>query len=129
MSAKSNYLEGKLIEHVLRNTAYTSPSAVYLSLHTANPDEDGSGTEVSGNGYSRQAITFGAHSNGACANTSEETFTASGGSFGAVSHFGIWDSSSGSTNLLYYGALTATKTVADGDSLKFAAGSVTITEA
>lgn len=128
MSAKSNYLEGKLIEHVLRNTSYTSPSAVYLSLHTSNPDEDNSGTEVSGNGYSRQAITFGAHSNGACANTSEETFTASGGSFGTVSHFGIFDASS-SGNLLYYGALTASKVVADGDSLKFAAGSVTITEA
>ena len=57
MSAKSNYLEGKLVEHVLRNVAYTSPSAVYLSLHTANPDEDGSGTEVSGNGYSRQKLS------------------------------------------------------------------------
>lgn len=128
MSAKSNYLEGKLIEHVLRNTSYTSPSAVYLSLHTSNPDEDNSGTEVSGNGYSRQAITFGAHSNGACANTSVEEFTASGGSFGTVSHFGIFDASS-SGNLLYYGALTASKVVADGDTLKFAAGSVTITEA
>ena len=128
MSAKSNYLEGKLIEHVLRNTAYTSPSAVYLSLHTASPAEDGSGAEVSGNGYSRQAITFGAHSNGACSNTSVEEFTASGGSFGNVTHFGIWDSSSGSTNLLYFGELTNAKTVADGDTLKFAAGSVTITE-
>ena len=128
MSAKSNYLEGKLIEHVLRNTAYTSPSTVHLSLHTANPAEDASGAEVSGNGYSRQAITFGAHSDGACANSSEETFTASGGSFGTVSHFGIFDASS-SGNLLYYGALTASKTVADGDSLKFAVGSITITEA
>lgn len=129
MSAKSNYLEGKLIEHVLRNVAYTSPSAVYLSLHTANPDEDGSGTEVSGNNYSRQQITFGAHSNGACANTSAEEFEASGGSFGTVTHFGIWDSSSGSTNLLYYGALSASKVVADGDKLNFAVGSITITEA
>ena len=128
MSAKSNYLEGKLIEHVLRNTAYTSPSTVHLSLHTANPAEDASGAEVSGNGYSRQAITFGAHSDGACANSSEETFTASGGSFGTVSHFGIFDASS-SGNLLYYGALTASKAVADGDSLKFAVGSITITEA
>jgi|TARA_R100000149_G_C5793552_1_gene83992 hypothetical protein len=128
MSAKSNYLEGKLIEHVLRNVSYTSPSTVHLSLHTANPDEDASGTEVSGNNYSRQEITFGAHSNGACANTSVEEFTASGGSFGTVTHFGIFDAGS-SGNLLYYGALTASKVVADGDTLKFAAGSITITEA
>ena len=128
MSAKSNYLEGKLIEHVLRNVSFTSPSTVHLSLHTADPTEAGTGTEVSGNNYSRQEITFGAHSDGACANSSEETFTASGGSFGTVTHFGIFDASS-SGNLLYYGALTASKTVADGDSLKFAVGSITITEA
>ena len=128
MSAKSNYLEGKLIEHVLRNTAYTSPSTVHLSLHTANPAEDASGTEVSGSGYGRQPIAFGAHSDGACSNSAVEEFTASGGSFGTVTHFGIFDASS-SGNLLYYGALTASKVVADGDTLKFAAGSVTITEA
>jgi len=132
MSAKSNYLEGKLIEHVLRNVSFTSPSAVYLSLHTANPDEDGSGAELSGNGYSRQAITFGAHSNGACSNTSVEEFTASGGAFGAVTHFGIWDGATAGgspDNLLYYGALTNPKTIADGDTLRFAAGAITITEA
>tara|TARA_R100001079_G_scaffold62302_1_gene32130 strand:+ start:886 stop:1272 length:387 start_codon:yes stop_codon:yes gene_type:complete len=128
MSAKSNYLEGKLIEHVLRNVSYTSPSTVHLSLHTANPNEDASGTEVSGNGYSRQAIAFGAHSDGACSNSAVEEFTASGGSFGTVTHFGIFDASS-SGNLLYYGALTASKVVADGDTLKFAIGSITITEA
>ena len=128
MSAKSNYLEGKLIEHVLRNTAYTSPSTVHLSLHTANPAEDASGTEVSGSGYGRQPIAFGAHSDGACSNSAVEEFTASGGSFGTVTHFGIFDASS-SGNLLYYGALTASKVVADGDTLKFAIGSITITEA
>ena len=128
MSAKSNYLEGKLIEHVLRNVSYTSPSAVHLSLHTANPAEDASGTEVSGSGYGRQPIAFGAHSDGACSNSAVEEFTASGGSFGTVTHFGIFDASS-SGNLLYYGALTASKVVADGDTLKFAIGSISITEA
>lgn len=128
MSAKSNYLEGKLIEHVLRNVSYTSPSTVYLSLHTADPTEAGSGAEVSGNGYGRQPIAFGAHSDGACSNSAVEEFTASGGSFGTVTHFGIFDASS-SGNLLYYGALTASKVVADGDTLKFAIGSITITEA
>ena len=128
MSAKSNYLEGKLIEHVLRNTAYTSHSTVHISIHTANPAEDASGTEVSGSGYGRQPIAFGAHSDGACSNSAVEEFTASGGSFGTVTHFGIFDASS-SGNLLYYGALTASKVVADGDTLKFAIGSITITEA
>ena len=128
MSAKSNYLEGKLIEHVLRNVSYTSPSTVYLSLHTADPTEAGSGAEVCGSGDGRQPKAFGAHSDGACSNSAVEEFTASGGSFGTVTHFGIFDASS-SGNLLYYGALTASKVVADGDTLKFAIGSITITEA
>ena len=41
---------------------------------------------------------------------------------------GLHDASSGG-NLLYYGALTASKTIADGDTLTFAAGSIVITEA
>jgi hypothetical protein len=128
MSAKSNYLEDKILDYVLRDTADWAPSAVYLALHTANPDEDGSGTEVSGNGYSRQAVTFAASSSGSASSNSVEEFTASGGAFGTVTHFGIWDASS-SGNLLYYGALTASKVIADGDTLRFASGAITITEA
>jgi len=128
MSAKSNYLENKILDYVLRDTADWAPSAVYLALHTADPTDAGSGAEVSGNGYSRQAITFASASSGSAASNSVEEFTASGGSFGTVTHFGIWDASS-SGNLLYYGALTASKAVADGDTLRFASGAITITEA
>jgi hypothetical protein len=130
MSAKSNYLEKRVLDHFLGTSSTSAPSNVYLSLHTANPDEDASGTELSGNGYSRQVITFnpGHATNGTATNSSVEEFTASGGNFGTVTHFGIWDASS-SGNMLYYGALTASKVIADGDTLRFAADSITITEA
>ena len=129
MSAKSDYLEKKILDYVLRDTADWAPTAVYLSLHTSSPGET-DGNEISGNGYSRQAIAFdAAHStNGTAANSDIETFTASGGDFGTITHFGIHDASSDG-NLLYYGALTASKTIADGDTLSFAAGSIVITEA
>ncbi len=128
MSAKSNYLELKVLDHFLGTASTSAPSNVYLSLHTANPDEDGSGTEVSGSGYSRNVVTFASASSGSTASNSVEEFTASGGAFGTVTHFGIWDASS-SGNLLYYGALTASKTIADGDTLRFASGAITISEA
>lgn len=130
MSAKSDYLEKKMLDYVLRDTADWAPSAVYLALHTADPTDAGTGAEVSGNGYSRQAITFNeaGATNGQTTNSSVESFTASGGSFGTVTHFGIWDAAS-SGNLLYYGALTASKVIADGDTIQFAADSITITEA
>ena len=129
MSAKSDYLEKKILDYVLRNTADWAPTAVFLSLHTSSPGET-DGNEISGNGYSRVQIEFDeAHStNGTAANTNVETFTASGGNFGAITHFGIHDASSGG-NLLYYGALTDGKTIEDGDTLSFAAGSIVITEA
>jgi hypothetical protein len=126
MSEMSNYLENALINHTLRNSALSAPSAVYVSLHTANPDEDASGAELSGSAYARQAATFGAPSNGVSTTSADINFPQATGSWGTVSHIGIWDASS-SGNMLYYTALDASKTIATGDILKIAAGSLTVT--
>lgn len=126
MSQASNYLENKLLDHTLAVATYTRPTTVYLALYTSNPADDNSGTEVSGSGYSRQAITFGAASGGTSTNTGAVTFTASGGSFGTVSHFSIFDASSGG-NMLCYGSLDAARTIASGESLTFPIASVNIT--
>ncbi len=126
MSEMSNYLENALINHTLRNSALSAPSAVYVSLHTANPDEDASGSELSGSAYARQAATFAAPSNGVSTTSGDINFPQATGSWGTVSHVGIWDASS-SGNMLYYTALDASKAVASGDVLKIAAGSLTVT--
>ena len=126
MSEMSNYLENALINHTLRNSALSAPSAVYVSLHTANPDEDASGSELSGSAYARQAATFAAPSNGVSTTSADINFPQATGSWGTVSHIGIWDASS-SGNMLYYTALDAAKTIATGDILKIAAGSLTVT--
>ena len=128
MSAKSNYLELKVLDHFLGTASTSAPSNVYLALHTADPTDAGSGAEVSGNGYYRQVITFDAASSGSASSNTAEEFTASGGAFGTITHFGISDAST-SGNLLYHCALTASKTIADGDTLRFASGNITITEA
>lgn len=126
MSAMSNYLEDALINAVLRNTSYTSPATVYLSLHTADPTDAGTGAEISGDGYSRQACAFSAPSGGATSNSAEETFTASGGDWGTITHFGIWDASTNG-NLLFHGALTASRDVNDGETLTIAIGDLDVT--
>lgn len=126
MSAASNYLENEILDHALGTGSWTSPSAVYLAIFTTNPTDANSGTEVSGSGYARQEITFSAASSGTASNSTEETFTASGGNFGTVTHWGIFDASSGG-NLLFHGALSASRTVNDGESLVFAIGSIDIT--
>ena len=126
MSEMSNYLETKILDYVLRDTADWAPTTVYLALHTADPAEDGSGAEVSGGSYARQACAFDAtHATGGnTANTSAESFT--GMPACTVSHIGIWDHASAG-NLLFYTAVDASKTVASGDTISVAVGAITIT--
>ena len=126
VAAMSDYLENALLDHTLGTSAYTFPSAVYLSLHTASPADDASGAEVSGGSYARQAVTFTAASGtgGSTSNSSAEEFTNMPAA--TVSHIGIWDALS-TGNLLYHGALSASKTVASGDTISVAVAAVTVT--
>ena len=127
MSDFSDYLENKILDHVFRNTAYTPPSAVYLGRYTSAPSDAGSGTEVSGGGYARQAITFGAASGGAISNTAAVQFTASGGSYGTVTHVGVFDASSAG-NMLAWKAITPI-VMGSGAILTFAIGDIDVTQA
>jgi hypothetical protein len=127
MSAISNYLENALLNATLRNTTYTSPATVYAGLFTTDPTDAGSGSEVSGGSYARKAITFAAPSNGVTTNSAAACeFDQATGSWGTITHFGIFDALT-TGNLLYYGALTTSKTIASGDVFKFATSSVTVT--
>ena len=133
MAALSNYAEGELIKHIFRTGSFTKPTVLGVALFTSNPAEDASGTEVSGGAYARvqhnpadanwDAISG---TNGTTANTSTITFpTPSGANWGSVTHFGVFDAASGG-NLLFYGALTTSTTINDGDAApSFAAGALT----
>lgn len=125
MADFSDYLENELLDHVFRNSSYTPPAAVYLALYTAAPSDAGGGTQVSGGGYARQAITFGAAASGAIANTSAVSFTASGANFGTITHVGIFDASSAG-NLLAWKAITSV-VVNDGGTLTFPIGDIDVT--
>lgn len=122
----SDYLEDALLDHVFTNTAYTSPTTVYVSLHTANPDEDASGAEVStsGTGYARQSATFSVTSGTATTTAAIEYATATA-SYGTVTHVGVWDASTAG-NMLAYAALTASKSITTGDVFRIPAGDLDI---
>ena len=126
MSAMSNYLENTLVNATLRNTAYTSPTTVYVGLFTTDPTDAGSGTEVSGGSYVRQSATFAAPSNGASSTSADVTFPQATANWGTVTHFGIFDASTAG-NLMYHGALTTSKTIETGDVFKISSGNLTVT--
>lgn len=132
MGSKSNFLELKLLDHVLGNTSYSAPATVYIALYTAAPSDTGGGTEVSGGSYARAAVTNNTTnwpnaSGGSKANGADITFPTASGSWGTVTHWGAFDAST-SGNLLYWGDVSPSKSVGTGDTPKFGTGSLTVTE-
>lgn len=128
--ALSDYLENKLVDHVFRGTAYSAPATVYVALFTSSCSDSSGGTEVSGGSYARVSIstgtsafkgthgtTSGASSgtNGTITNAAAVTFPAPTANWGSVTHWGVYDASSGG-NLLICAALGTAKTVNNGDA-------------
>ena len=126
MAEISNYLENAIINATLRNTTYTSPATVYVSLWTSDPTDAGSGTEVSGGSYARTAVTFGAPSGGVSTNSAAVEFPQATASWGTIGWIGINDAST-SGNLLYHTALDTSKTIDTGDIFKIATGNLSVT--
>ena len=124
----SDYLENKVLDHVLGTTSYTMPTTVYVGLSTGSFADDNSGTELTGGSYARQSIAFDAAASGTTDNTSAVDFPVATANWGTVSHFGLFDASSGG-NLLVHGAFASSKTVETGDVLRIGAGELDITAA
>ena len=125
MSAMSDYLENKVLDHILGTTAYTQPTTVYVGLSTASFADDHSGTELSGSGYARQSASFNAAASGTADNSAAIEFPAATASWGTVSHFGIFDALTAG-NLLIHGSFTTAKAIGSGDILKISAGDLDI---
>lgn len=92
-SVLSNYAGGAALQQLLRS------GTCYLALHTSDPTVLGLlTTEVSGGGYSRQVVTFGAPSGKTCVSTNAQVFP--GMPVVVVTYLAVWDSSSAG-NLLF----------------------------
>lgn len=141
MAALSNFAENKLIDALFRAQSLGAPGTWYVALFTAAPSDAGGGTEVSGGSYARVAVTADLASwagtqsagstsassgtGGTTSNNGTVTFPAPTANWGVVTHFGIFDTSS-SGNLWVWGALSAAKTINDGDAApSFAAAALT----
>lgn len=127
MAEMSDYLEVKLLNLTLNGTAFTAVNNPYVSLHTADPTDAGTGTEVSGGSYARTASSFATASgtSGLVASDADITFPTATGTWGVVGWIGLWDASTGG-NMLYHTALDATKTVDAGDIFKITTGNLTV---
>jgi hypothetical protein len=130
MSQMTDYLEQRFLNHFLRNTASTAVSP-YIGLYTASPTDTGSGaTEISGSSYARQSMSFAVPDTtaGTTSTNADITFPQATGAWGTITHFGIYDAATAG-NLLFWGAFTASKTIASGDVFKISSGNLTVTAA
>jgi hypothetical protein len=138
----SDYLESKLVDHLWRGITFPAPTALFIGLYTTAPTDAGGGVEVTGGSYARvsyapsptnwantQTSGTGASTgtSGGTSNSAAITFNPGPtAGWGTVTAFGIWDALSGG-NLLWWGLLSASKTVNSGDAPpSFQAGALNI---
>ena len=121
----SNTFETHTLNYLFTATSVTRPTAWYVALFTSNPDEDASGTEVSGGAYARQSVAFTV-SNNTASNSAAIEFPTATAPYGTVTHIGVFDASSGG-NLIAYAALTTSKAIDTGDVMRINSSDLDVT--
>ena len=130
MAAFSNYMEDAITAWINGTTFPSAPTNTYVQLFNGSPTDTGTGgtalltrAAVAAGGWTRG--TGGA---GTLTNTAAITITSSAGSAVTADYFAVFDAAT-SGNLLFYGALSASKSIAIGDEVKFNALQLTLTVA
>jgi hypothetical protein len=128
----TNDLENSVLNYFFTSTADASlaipkPSVWYLALFTDSSLTDASTpTEASGTGYVRKAVTFTVSGNTASNSGAVEWPAAGTGGWGTIYYVGVYDASSAG-NLLTFAALTVSKAVGEGDTIRIPDGDLDIT--
>jgi len=121
------------IANIADNAASSPLTNLYVSLHTANPDETGNQTtsESAYTSYARAAVARSGSGWTVSANSvspaADISFTAGTGGSGTVTHFAVGTASSSTGKILYKGTVTPNIVTGNGITPKLTTAS-TITE-
>ena len=121
----SDTFETTVLTWSFTTSSATRPTEWHIALYTASPSDPGGGTEVSGVGYARQAVTFTVSGNTASNNAAIEWPVATS-AYGTVTDVGVFDASTGG-NLIAYAALTTSKAIDTGDVFRLPSGDLDVT--
>jgi len=141
MAGLSKYLALGLFNSTLNpvREPLVPPTGLYLALHTAAPSDATYGTEATYGAYARQALnsltaeinaeTAGGDVDVTVTNGSALVFPISTGPTAqTITHWAIWDSAAkGEGNILYSGALGASRLITTGDSVVVPEGNLVLT--
>lgn len=144
--SKSNTFENDLLQLIFNNVDIAdigdagglqnsaTAGSLYVALHTADPGEAGTAatSEATYTNYARVAVarTVGGWtvSGNSATNASQITFPQCGASGNTITHVSITTASSGTSKILYSGALNSSLAVALNITPLFAASGLTVTE-
>jgi len=134
--SKGNTFENDVVKLTFNGTAYSwnANSDLYVALHTSDPGEAGSQTtnECAFGSYARQAVARTAGgwtvSGNQASNTAVISFPECTSGSETVTHVSIGTLSSGAGQIIYKGALNASRSVSSGITLQFAIGALVVTE-
>ena len=110
------------LDALCRSVAYSDPAAFWVKLHTGDPGS--AGTTAAAGETTRKQGTFSA-AGSASITTSADLVWTNVSTAETYSHVSFWDASTAGT-FLGSAALTASKTVAVGDTFTIATGSLTV---
>ncbi len=128
MAAFTDSFENELLNYILGAGSYSRPTTWYLALYTAAPSEAGGGTECTGSGYARKAITRD-NTNFPPTTTGEKnlgvalSFTEAANNWGTIVGWGLFADEATAGTLKIYGALDSPQIINQGDVARVAAGS------
>lgn len=153
MAAISKFLFNTLVDFVFRQGSYTPSTTLYIGICTVTPvsgdsgtqvysGSGGTGVEVTGGSYARVAYNPSSSSNwtatqggvsgassgstGLTSNNTTITFPTATASWGTIVGMAIFDAATNG-NMLFFGALSASKVVGSGDVFDFNANQLSVT--
>jgi len=144
--SKGNTFENDLLKLIFNNTDIAdigdagglqnsaTAGSLYVALHTADPGEAGTAatSEATYTNYARVAVARDSGgwtvSGNSATNTGQITFSQCGASGNTITHVSITTASSGTSKILYSGALNSSLAVALNITPLFAASGLTVTE-
>jgi hypothetical protein len=136
MSKFTDYYEDQIIDHMLRNAAFTPPAALYLALFTANSGLEANNptNEVSATNYARQTCALNAAASGATYNVNAIEFPEADEDWGTITALALVDHVNAvnwgtDVNAVMWGDLNAAKTINSSDTFKMNSSDLDITVA
>lgn len=128
MAATANAEAARLCDASFGKATYTAPTTpMMLGLFTTTGSQASAGTEATGGSYARKNLTTATpanSTNGVLTSNAQIDYTNMPAA--TITSIEVYDSA-GTPRRAWYGALTASKTTAAGDTLSFASAALSFT--